>query len=237
VGVYNVARRLVESLTFIPENIVIAFFPAISILYLQNRRKFDQTFQQALQSMLIIAIPFSLGLFLLARPIIQFMFEPEYLAAYRPLQWFGLWLGVLFMKHIFATTLNAIGKQGLFSRLAGLSMVLNAGLNYLLIPMYQIEGASLATLISEAITAFIAFVAVRKYLSLPHWSSFYLRLTGVLILLGSAGFFFRNSNLFLAVGLIGLIYLILLFLFHIVTPSEVVGWIDKLKPQPSKPKN
>ncbi len=237
VGVYNVARRLVESLTFIPENIVIAFFPAISVLYLHNRPKFNRTFQQALQSMLVIAIPFSIGLFLLARPIIQFLFEPEYLAAYRPLQWFGLWLGVLFMKHIFATTLNAIGRQALFSRLAGLSMVLNAGLNYVLIPLYQIEGASLATLFSEAITALIAFWAVRKYLNLPQWSSFYPKLAGVLMLLAGAGFFLRNSNLLLAVGLIGLIYLILLFLFHIVTLNQITEWVNRLKPQTSEPKD
>ncbi|MCB0259998.1 MAG: flippase [Calditrichae bacterium] len=220
VGLYNTGRKLVESLAFIPENIAFAMFPALSVLFLSDPKKFQETFTRILQYMLIIALPLTIGSYLLAPRFIELLFEPEFARSYIALQWLSLWLGILFLKYAFATTLNVVGKQHLFSLFAGISMVLNVVLNYLLIPQYDIGGAGFATVVSEAAGLLLIYIGLRKFTGLPRFSPIFVKL-----LLVGGGFYLvlfwlQSANLFLAIGGSGLIYLLLLLLTGSVSRED-----------------
>ena len=76
-------------------------FPALSVLFVSDPEKFQQTFERILQYMLIIAIPVMVGANVLADRFINLLFEPEFARAYLALQWLAVWLGLLFLKFTF----------------------------------------------------------------------------------------------------------------------------------------
>ncbi len=237
VGLYNTARKLVESISFIPENIAFAMFPALSVLFLSDPEKFQQTFERILQYMLIIAIPVMVGANVLADRFINLLFEPEFARAYLALQWLAVWLGLLFLKFTFATTLNAINRQHLFSVFAGISMVLNIALNYWLIPIYDIVGAGIATVVSEGVGVLCIIVAVKKLTKLPKLSWIYPKL---LLLTGTfyaAVFYSRDLNLFWVVTGAAIVYFLLLNIFRVVSKSDYLYFQELLRSKMQKPQS
>ncbi|MCB0267981.1 MAG: flippase, partial [Calditrichaeota bacterium] len=100
VGIYAAGRRLIESLTFLPETFVVALFPAFSALFVQNRNLFQQNMQRAFQYMLAIAVPIGVVLFMLADEIVVFLFADEFAGSAVALQWLAIWLSLLFLKQV-----------------------------------------------------------------------------------------------------------------------------------------
>ena len=170
VGIYSTGRRLVESLTFIPETVMVALFPSLSALFIKDRKAFVQNFQQAFVYMVIVALPITILLFSLAPQIIHFLFPPEFADAQIALRWLSVWLGILFLKYMLMVALNAMGKQRLMSGFVGLALLANILLNAWLIPRYMIVGACIATIVSESITALGALIALRRLLHFPRFS-------------------------------------------------------------------
>ncbi len=229
VGIYSAGRRLVESLTFIPETFVAALFPALSALFISNRQLFNRHLQRAVQYVFIIAVPIVLILFTFAPQIIHLLFRPEFAGASLALRWLSIWLGILFVKHIFVVALNATGQQRLVSLFIGAAMALNVGLNYLLIPTYIIWGACLATIIAEAVTAACAIWTLRQQLSLP---KFTLAIAKTVV--AGAGMLFamlvcENHQWILAAGVGGISYLALLFILRTFEPDEIRFFFGLLK--------
>ena len=165
VGIYSAARKIIDSLTLISENIHFAVFPAISVFYLNQKIKFNQTFQHTLHFMILIAIPVSVGLFILAPKIITFLFDPEFQSAYIALRWLSIALGLIFVRHAFTLVLNAVGRQHFFAIIFGISMAVNLLLNFILIPHYQILGASLAAIAAELVILIISLPILIKYVN------------------------------------------------------------------------
>jgi len=221
VAVYSVARKMIESLAFIPESIYFAVFPAMSIMYLHKNNKFNQLFHKTILMMLLIAIPVSTGIFILAPQIINLLFESEFSGASIALRWLSIALAFMFVRQSFAVVLNAVGKQHLFALIFGIAMMANVVLNFLLIPQYELFGASMAAIISEFIVLIISFPILLKYVHFTNGISLLFRLTLVGIITAALIFIIQTWNLFLIVIITATVYIALLILFRIVTLSEL----------------
>ncbi len=221
VGLFNAAKKLIESLSFIPESIAYALFPALSVLYISQREDFRKTFQLAFEYLLILAIPLSAGIFFMAPKIIQLFYEPEFSESSVALKWLAIWLGLLFLKYVFATTLNSIGKQSFLAFIIGITMILNISLNYLLIPEFDILGASLASVFSELGTAILTFIFLIRFtnLSINTIALFKLIFAGLVLIVFLN--FIQNLNLFLVLFLTAGLYIFLLFVFKIVSSKDI----------------
>jgi O-antigen/teichoic acid export membrane protein len=229
VGLYNAAKRLIESTSFIPENIAFALFPALSALYFGNRDRFNRTFQQSSEMMFILTIPITAGIFILAPQIIKLLFTNEFNEASIALRWLSLALGLFFFKYIFAAVLNSMGKQLVLSLLFGLAMILNVILNYLLIPEYQLLGASLATVMTEFIIVLMTFFMCRKLLGLPLFSVKYLKtaILGIFIILFI--YYFRNWNIFIIIPSTAVLYMLMLLVSGVISQSDRRYYFNLIK--------
>jgi O-antigen/teichoic acid export membrane protein len=97
----------------------------------------------------MFAVPIGVGGALLARPIVNVLFGPNYSASVPALQLLA-WSAVLVtMRGNFRHTLNAVGLQRLDLACAAAAAAFNIVLNLLLIPRFGINGAASATVISE----------------------------------------------------------------------------------------
>jgi O-antigen/teichoic acid export membrane protein len=221
VAIYSTARKIIESLTFIPENIYYAVFPALSLLYLTQKEKFNKTFKQTCIALTVIAVPITAGLFILAPRIIALLFEPEFSAAYIPLRWLSLVLLMIFIRHAFAVTLNATGDQHIFAIIFAIAMTVNLIMNFLLIPKYQGFGASIAAIASETSILVCSIPFVFKHVDFRWGKIFILKIIIVGAIISMVIFLIRDWHFIFIILIIVVVYSLLLILLKILTISDI----------------
>lgn len=158
VGIYAAAVRVTEILYFIPTIICGSLFPAIikarqvSQEFFINRLRY---FYLLLGSTgLVVAVLVSL----LAEPLIAIIFGPAYSSSVGVLKIYvwssvGLFLGLGIVQQL---TVENKTKTVFYINLA--AMVINIGLNLVLIPVMGLSGAAIATLISYCVIPVIIFI-------------------------------------------------------------------------------
>jgi len=127
---------------------ILGFFPLLVSLFTRNVTAFMKTIPHLYTYLLIIAIPFVLFLHFFALPIIILAFGQEYVAAeglLRIMAFTGLFA---LLTSISNNILVAMAKPQITSRNMIVASILNVVLNLLLIPLYGVIGAAVATFIS-----------------------------------------------------------------------------------------
>ncbi|PSO52330.1 MAG: flippase [Cyanobacteria bacterium QS_7_48_42] len=158
VGNYAAAVRLTEVWYFIPTAICSSVFPAIMRAKQRSEEEYYQRWQQLYDIMAWVSIVIAVGMTFLAGTLITTLLGAQYAEAATILALY-IWatpfvfLGVARGKWFVAENLTK------FSFITtSLGAVVNVVLNLVLIPSYQGMGAALATVISQAVSAYIIFL-------------------------------------------------------------------------------
>lgn len=157
VGVYAVALRLVEALSFIPLFFLNSLLPAITT---HIRNKEDDMARSLVDT--AVTYLYSIGFFfavassLFAVPLTVFLASPDFLsggaqavgtdAALRISAWA---LFFSFANGVFVYTTVALGRQQQLLYINSFGVVLNTVMCLLLIPQYGIIGAAISTVVTE----------------------------------------------------------------------------------------
>lgn len=168
-GWYGAAYRLFDTLVFLPNIIASAIlFPILSQLSVQSHQALRRAITKGLDIILIVGMPISVGMLVLAEPIIQFIYrQPEYINAVPVLQWLSVGLLLLYVNSILGVTIVSLNDERKLTVVAGLALVFNLGLNLALIPPYQHVGAAATTAATEAlILVYLLAVMPRDLLTL-----------------------------------------------------------------------
>ncbi len=80
------------------------------------------------------------------------------------LQILALAIVFMFADNTFAATLNAIDKQNVFAFVAMVGLVINVGVNLIVIPRYGYLGASWAVVVTEAALVIVGWLVLRAQL-------------------------------------------------------------------------
>ena len=156
VGLYSAAVRISEVWYFIPMAIISSVFPAI----IESKKKSEILYLGRLQKlydlMVWLSIAVAVPMTFLSGWVVMLLFGQPYALAGTVLAihvWAGLFvaLGVARGQWLLVENLQ---KYGLWFVVAG--AVVNVAGNFLLIPIYGIEGAAIATLFSQAVVAVVA---------------------------------------------------------------------------------
>ena len=78
-GLYNVGYRIVFFLVFIPKFASITLFPIVSRLFHDSFFEFQKMFDKSLSMIMIIGLPISAGLWLIAPQFIELIFGPKFI--------------------------------------------------------------------------------------------------------------------------------------------------------------
>ena len=126
--------------------------------------------------------------------------------------------------YVFGTLLTASGNLKLLNRVAFSGIFLNVGLNLLLIPMFQAEGAAIATFITQ-ILAGLGQVILAVLLFRINWNKkLLLKLTFFILLFTGIGFlnkFFLEYNGLVFFLIFSVFGLLLLFVLKIINLKEI----------------
>ena len=151
-GYYTVASRLTETLWLIPDAVSLVLFPKL-MLSLGDSGK---TVARVLRHVMMMTLVTVVVMALLAWPLITIVFGREYLNALSALL-------ILLPGVLFATVYKVVsrwffseGRPMIASYIALVALIANIALNIVLIPVYGINGAALASTICYAIVGFLS---------------------------------------------------------------------------------
>ena len=155
VGQYSAAVRISEAWYFIPMVISSSLFPAIVNAKKQSEELYYARLQRLYDLMVWISLAIALPMTFLSDWVVNLLYGSAYSQAGSVLM-IHIWAGV------FVSLGVASGRWFITENLQSLSflrsfygMVINLILNFILIPKFGVQGAAVATLISQVIAAYI----------------------------------------------------------------------------------
>jgi len=162
VGWYTLAYKPFEALLFIPFSLRGVVFPLLSVYHRQSPERVLALSEKFFKALLLLGWPATVGIFLLAPQFNSLLglfnqSEPA-------LQILALAIVFMFADNTFAATLNAIDKQNVFAFVALVGLVVNVGVNLVVIPRYGYLGASWAVVVTEAALVVVGWFVLRAQL-------------------------------------------------------------------------
>jgi O-antigen/teichoic acid export membrane protein len=162
VGVYAIVMKLGLAVNFILTSINMVLGPKFAELY--YRGDMEGLVSVAKKSSKLIfycTAPFLLVLVVLGKPILGF-FGEEFISGYTTLCFIALGQFINAICGSVGYFMNMTGNQKLFCRIIFSAALLNIVLNLLLIPLYGITGAAIASLLSVCLWNIVTLVFIKN---------------------------------------------------------------------------
>ncbi|MEL6458836.1 MAG: flippase [Cyanobacteria bacterium J06621_15] len=162
VGIYSAAVRVSELWYFIPTAIVSSVAPSIYAAKEKSEHHYYKRIGQLLRLLTYISLAIAIPMTFLSKNVVLIMFSQEYIEA-APILAVHIWASLfVFMGIATLPWFIAEGLNHLSLRKTLLGAILNVILNFLLIPEYGGLGAAIATISSQAASAFFSNVIDRR---------------------------------------------------------------------------
>lgn len=231
------AASLVNMPQVITQAIAISLVPTISTAFTLKDNEFMQhNVQLGVRTAVIIGFPCTVGLLVLAEPIMLLLYpmqKADAVSAANAL--IVLSLGVIFLALVQTLTsiLQGVGKQNVPAINLLIGAVVKLILTYTLtgIPFLNVRGAAIGTVAAYAVATILNFIAVKKYTGTKFdISTIFIRpLISVTVMGGVAlgvytlcSMIAGNSiSALISVGTAGIAYIILLFVTGSITEEEL----------------
>lgn len=162
VGLYSVSTRFTELWYFIPSIFATSFFPKLVEKFNSEKKKYHDVCLKLFKLLFVISFLISLFFTFFSDFVINFLYGNEYITSVFALQ-ISIWTGVFVFWGVAAGNMLVVenlNKHNLIKSLQGLG--LNIVLNLILIPKYGINGAAIATLISQFYASYFYYFFFKK---------------------------------------------------------------------------
>ena len=168
VGLYGTSVKIYTIIKNILVSILMVLIPRFSFMFSRNEHeKSNILFSKVFNILNLLMLPMIVGLFILCKEVILVISGEQYVDA--ALSLMLLSIAILFSLYAYMYTqcvLIPIKKEGIVFKATAISAIVNVGLNFILIPLFEIDAAAFTTVIAEAITFVIALWEGRKYIHL-----------------------------------------------------------------------
>lgn len=223
-GIFNGALTIARIPNYLFYALTIILLPVISHSTAnEDRQKTTAAVSTSLRIMVMLLVPVIALIIAYAEPLMTFFFGSQYSSGAPALQILAFGVGLLTLFYVMSFAFQGAGLTQIPLRIAFFGMILNAVLNLILIPIYQLLGSAIAT----SITA-IFVIAVFSY-HLKHdfgatlkTSSVFKMLFAGLVIFGLSFFLPGRHLLFIPFGaLLFAVYLGILFFFKELSREDI----------------
>ncbi len=223
VGLYQVPFKIIFALQFLPMAFVASLYPAFASYWKNNREQLPISFARAINYLMIISVPLSVGVIFLADRIIA-IFKSEYVEAVLPLQIVIASVIFIFLNFPIGSLLNACDRQKTNTKIMATGLIISVALNLLLIPKIQVVGAAITVLTTNMIMFILGMYNVKSIIQYRYKQNV-LVLTKVLassLMMAVFVLFLRDKlNIFLLVPLAGIVYFLFLYLLKGIRREDI----------------
>jgi O-antigen/teichoic acid export membrane protein len=158
VGLYGAAYRVLEGTLFLSWTFVAALMPTLS----RGGEGHAAAYQGGSKVLLVVLAPIGLTFALFAEPIMRLVYGPDYADGATALRLLGGTAVLFGISHLAQTTLVTQDRQKLLPWLTGAFAIENIMLNLALIPSLSLNGAALATTITEITRCTVLFFLAQR---------------------------------------------------------------------------
>lgn len=169
VGLYNAPYRLLTVIASLYGVYLTAVFPVMSRFHVESEDSLRFTYMRSLKYLIIIAVPLIFTVFTLAGPLIELIFSAKYLESVPALRVLIIATAFMFINGVSSSLLGSANRQITVTRITGVAALFNVTLNLALIPRFDFMGASVATVITEALMTLLFLRTVRDLGFGPAW--------------------------------------------------------------------
>ena len=225
VGIYQIPFKIIFALQFLPLAFVASLFPALSSYWQNNREQLAVTFERAMNYLIIISLPISVGGVILADKIIV-IFKSGYSDAILPLQITMAAVIFMFLNFPVGSLLNACDRQKTNTINMGIALAAGVILNLILIPRLEAAGASLTALLTNLLMFVLGMWVVPRITKYDYKKIIVILIKSLLAVavMAVVGYYLKNQiNLILTVMLAGASYFTALYILKGFTKADVTS--------------
>jgi O-antigen/teichoic acid export membrane protein len=223
VGWYNASYRMVLVLSFIPAAVITAIYPVMSKLFMTSQDSLRMVHEKSLKYLAMLAIPLGVGTTILASRFISLIFGSEYVESVTALQ-ILVWSEVcIFISMPLTNLFYSMNKQILMTVITATCLAINVVFNLALIPQYGLIGASIATVLTEALSLILClvFAASMSHKFTGKSIKFLAKVIMASMLMGIYILFIRELNLILIIVSSLLLYFLLLYAIRGIEKEDI----------------
>ncbi|MDD5291490.1 MAG: flippase [Patescibacteria group bacterium] len=225
VGLYQIAFKIIFALQFLPLAFTASLYPAMSSYWVNNRKQLSVSFERAMNYLIIISLPITVGTIVTANKIIL-VFKSGFAEAVLPMQIIIASLVFLFVNFPIGSLLNACDRQKTNTINMGIVMAFSVVLNLFLISRFQAIGASLTVLFSNILMFILGIYWVGKIIDYRKIKIILVFLKSLIAagLMGGLVLYFKPLvNIFILVPSAAILYFILLFLLGGFKKEDIIS--------------
>lgn len=164
-GLYNAAYRIYEGLSYAPAIISAVMLPRLSRAFLADRAGYVRLARGALAGAVALALVLAVTIWLVAPLALTGLFGHQYGAAVRALRLLALGLVVVFPIWILHSVAISSSATRVLLRTTAIGVIVNVGVNLVLIPTAHRDGAAVATVVGEVVSFGILLHGLRGALT------------------------------------------------------------------------
>lgn len=208
VGLYTAAYRVCMLVTMVVVATHAVFLPGIVRAATEGPIGMTAIMSRSLFLTSAVILPIVVGGIVLARPLLIFLFGPDYSAGSTAFQLLLASIALLSLHGIAHNVFIALHQTGREAAIYGVAAAVNIALNLLLIPTYGLVGAASATLAAEALTVVTTAFSLSRLGLKPALSRIVLPLVASLLMGAVVYSLSGRLPVWALVPLGGLIYLL-----------------------------
>lgn len=236
VGLYGTAFKIINAFSVLPAALVAAIYPAMSAAFIQDRTKLSKIFQDATRYLMIIFIPVMVVLLLLGHDLVLHFYHEVWVDAAWPLRILAIGIPFVFLNYPVGYLLNASNRQTQNTINIAITVIVNIGLNLLLIETYSYKSVAVVSVISSLLLFSLGLWYARREITIP-WRSLSVTLVKtflagmILSLIGYVALPYVHDKVGLLglAALLGVVYAGLVFLLRILRWGDVQSLFARLR--------
>lgn len=163
VAIYTASYRFLDVLMVLSGSLMFGMLPNFAKTINEDRKKFNFYYKKILLIFLKFLVPIAIIIAVFSETIILNLYGSDYLLGKYALK-------ILMLAAVFAwlngpsgTIFISLKKEGIYTLGTLVGLVFNIIGNYLLIPIYSINGAAFSTVVTEAVLSFWSLFYIRRF--------------------------------------------------------------------------
>lgn len=193
-GIYASGFRLVDSANMVAYLFSVILLPLIARMIKENQ-KINSVVGAAFHLLLIITLGFVAVSLCYSTELMELLYNKHITESAKVYRILSFCFIPISMTYIFGTVLTANGSLKYLNLIAGLGMIMNIGLNFILIPLFKENGAAMTSLITQSVTAILqAWLALKIFKIKFEWR-YCLKIISFIVIVFFISIFARQLEL------------------------------------------